>query len=124
LIASYCAVVLYALYAESQIGSTASYLTRIFDLGILKNVGKYSFAIYLFHFPILRLMSMLKLSGAVTIGLALAATYALAWVSFHGLEKHFLALKKHFPYGPISGTQGLTVTDDPSRTPVAARSPG
>jgi peptidoglycan/LPS O-acetylase OafA/YrhL len=124
LIAVGCGIMLYALYSEAQSERTASLFTRIFDLGILKNIGKYSFAIYLFHFPILRLVSMLKLNGPVTIGLAIAATYALAWISFHGFEKHFLALKKHFPYGPTSEPIDNAIMDDPSRNPAVARSPG
>jgi peptidoglycan/LPS O-acetylase OafA/YrhL len=119
-----CGAMLYTLYAEAQLDQSASWLTRVFDIGALKNVGKYSFAIYLFHFPILRLISTLKLNGFATIALALAATYALSWVSFHGFEKHFLALKKYFPYGPAAKAPGEPITDAPSQTRVVARSPG
>jgi len=75
---------------------------------VLRSFGKYSYAIYLFHQPLNQmigepLLHSLRPQGAgLADGLAYiaavtAATYALALASYHGYEKHFLALKRYFP---------------------------
>ena len=75
---------------------------------VLRSFGKYSYAIYLFHQPLNQLIGepvlhALEPDGAGTAaGLAYmavvtAASYVLALASYHGYEKHFLALKRYFP---------------------------
>jgi peptidoglycan/LPS O-acetylase OafA/YrhL len=75
-------------------------------------LGTYSYAMYLLHVPLLRVVSKVGLppqwSGSqpwpmlwllgYTAALAVL-TLAAAMVSWHLCEKHFLALKRHFPYG-------------------------
>jgi peptidoglycan/LPS O-acetylase OafA/YrhL len=71
--------------------------------------GKYSYAMYVFHYPIALAQARLladwsrNLSEASRAGLWLAsvvfgilASFALAVLSWNLLEKHFLALKKYF----------------------------
>jgi peptidoglycan/LPS O-acetylase OafA/YrhL len=73
---------------------------------ILRFFGKYSYAIYLFHMPIIVMyISMYKKIGARGVlfwGLfffsSLATTIVAALVSWHGLEKRFLRLKRYFEY--------------------------
>jgi peptidoglycan/LPS O-acetylase OafA/YrhL len=75
---------------------------------VLRSFGTYSYAIYLFHQPLNQMVgepwlhSLLPRGaglggGAAYMAAATAASYALALVSYHGYEKHFLALKRYFP---------------------------
>jgi peptidoglycan/LPS O-acetylase OafA/YrhL len=84
---------------------------RLLNGGLPRALGKYSYAIYLCHIPVrdlltaagwhpgfspttvgLRIVEQLAYYTAVT-----AAAFALAWLSWHLYEKHFLDLKRFFP---------------------------
>jgi peptidoglycan/LPS O-acetylase OafA/YrhL len=78
---------------------------------VLRSFGTYSYAIYLFHQPLNQMVGEPLLASlqphGVGIGAGLlymaavtAATYVLALASYHGYEKHFLALKRLFPVRP------------------------
>ncbi|MFL5619518.1 MAG: acyltransferase family protein [Gemmatimonadaceae bacterium] len=89
-----------------------SSLTRVLSRRGLVTLGTYSYAMYLLHVPLLRVLSKLGLPPqwpgsqrwpmlwlvGYTIVLGLL-TLAGAIVSWHLCEKHFLALKRNFPYG-------------------------
>ena len=73
----------------------------------LRSCGKYSYAMYVFHNLLHKLLGEAWLIGRFgkqppllvefAYGLAvLLITYVLAWCSYHGLEKHFLKLKRFF----------------------------
>ena len=75
----------------------------------LTTVGKYSYGLYLFHSPLLIPLLLLiptpvlkaKLGDEAAGNIAFAALYftvsfAAAFVSWHGYEKHWLKLKSHF----------------------------
>jgi peptidoglycan/LPS O-acetylase OafA/YrhL len=77
---------------------------------VLRSFGKYSYAIYLFHQLLNQLIGVPVLhrlvpddigiaAGAIYMLAVTAASYALAVVSYHGYEKHFLALKRYFRPG-------------------------
>jgi len=81
---------------------------------VLRSFGKYSYAIYVFHQPLNQMIGepLLHwvvphgpglLDGGVYMLAATAASYALALMSYHGYEKHFLALKRYFPTGRPTG---------------------
>jgi peptidoglycan/LPS O-acetylase OafA/YrhL len=81
------------------------------DNPVLRSFGKYSYAIYLFHQPLNQLIGEPVLhslepdgvglaAGLAYLAVVIAATYALALASYHGYEKHFLALKRWFPSAP------------------------
>lgn len=85
-------------------------VNRFFAHPILRTYGKYSYAIYLLHVPLMILIfehvfhpSQLKLGGSLLPGLLVF--YAITWtlsllaalVSWNLLEKHFLKLKDYFP---------------------------
>ncbi|WP_394827907.1 acyltransferase family protein [Pendulispora albinea] len=82
-------------------------LGRVLRLAPLRSVGKYSYAMYVFHTPLHRLVGLPLLAritaGAIGPVLGLAyftaatvATYVAAFLSFHFLEKHFLQMKRAF----------------------------
>lgn len=72
----------------------------------LREVGKYSYGMYIFHLPLHLLAGERLLGGPVkdaslVVGLgyfaaATAATFAFAFASYHVLERHFLGLKRYF----------------------------
>jgi peptidoglycan/LPS O-acetylase OafA/YrhL len=81
----------------------------VFRTPLLRSFGKYSYAIYLFHQPLNQMIGLPLLhqrapAGGLAVGggylLAVAAvSYALAVASYHGYERHFLALKRYFVPG-------------------------
>jgi peptidoglycan/LPS O-acetylase OafA/YrhL len=87
-------------------------LQRALSAGWLRSFGKYSYALYVVH-PIVAqtiarriaehydvpLVFGSQIPLAIAIGLgAGAASFGVAWLSWHLLERHFLALKRFFPY--------------------------
>jgi peptidoglycan/LPS O-acetylase OafA/YrhL len=76
------------LYAFFHIGS-AGIISRIFRSAVLTRFGRYSYALYVFHAPLL-----LHFSKPV----ALLGTYVLALLSWNCVERHFLKLRHRFPY--------------------------
>lgn len=83
---------------------------RLFASKALRSCGRYSYAMYLLHFPVLSLATAAagrfvpgEAAGGEALRLAvaavsLAATYGLSALSWHVLEKRVLALKRFFPY--------------------------
>lgn len=81
---------------------------KIFQLRPLRAIGKYSYAMYVFHKPVhdfvgqpLVAALQLKVSQSVLwstayIIIVTAGTFAVALFSWHVLEKHFLQLKRFF----------------------------
>jgi peptidoglycan/LPS O-acetylase OafA/YrhL len=88
-------------------------LRRMFGWRWLRSFGRYSYAIYLLHPLITQLVSFhwlryLKDQPAAVYWLGVLAFppavalggWAMAWVSWHVLERPFLRLKDHFAYAP------------------------
>jgi peptidoglycan/LPS O-acetylase OafA/YrhL len=71
----------------------------------LRWLGKYSYGLYVFHLPVIgALESKWPSHGAVPLqdlplffALAAGVSCVIAWMSYEGYEKHFLALKRYFP---------------------------
>ena len=95
-------------------------LYRVFTNPTLRSLGHYSYAIYLFHVPVTAVMRETVLrfpKDAPAEGTRLhlilllvvasgIATCALAWLSWHLYEKHFLKLKSRFPrVAPVDGSR-------------------
>lgn len=106
-----------ALLVMSVASKRGMLARRIFERRLLRVFGNYSYALYLFHVPIIiivwlglfdsaRPFASLRptLFGQVLF-LALTASLALlgAWLSWHLYERRFLALKRFFPYDPPAG---------------------
>lgn len=94
---------------------------RALEAPLLRSFGRYSYAIYLVHAPLLLLLDRAVFARgalAVTFGTRLpallgytAAYLALVWaigaLSWWGFERHFLALKRHFPTRPPASAREL-----------------
>jgi len=107
------ALVFGALIAVATTATEGSLLHRFFSAWWLRQLGKYSYAIYLWHGPIYALVShhlFDENSGPLILGSAIPrwiayvfvaglASVIAALISWHLLEKHFLKLKRHFPSG-------------------------
>ncbi len=82
---------------------------RMLQWAPLRTLGKYSFAMYVFHAPLNTLVGEPLLAHwqwreHLTTGQAYvhvlgigALSFVLAWLSYHLMEKHFLRLKRYFP---------------------------
>jgi peptidoglycan/LPS O-acetylase OafA/YrhL len=101
-----------ALLTRVILSSPDSTLARVLSWRGLVTLGTYSYAMYLVHVPLLRVVSKVAVppqwSGSERFPLLWvfgytavlgALTLLAAMVSWHLCEKHFLALKRHFPYG-------------------------
>jgi peptidoglycan/LPS O-acetylase OafA/YrhL len=98
-----CFPVHYAMFNSGA----ATGLGRFLRNGFLRSLGKFSYAMYLFHFLIAsflrRHIEPYFPSQNVTFSLVstlagLAAAYLLAVISWNLVEKHFLRMKRFFPY--------------------------
>jgi peptidoglycan/LPS O-acetylase OafA/YrhL len=72
---------------------------RMFSLKLLRVFGKYSYGLYLFHFPLTVLFAPLK--GALSfmyVPVCLLLNLAVAAASFHLLEEPILRFKDRFTY--------------------------
>jgi peptidoglycan/LPS O-acetylase OafA/YrhL len=108
-------------------------LARAFGSSVLQFFGRYSYALYVVHVPVLFFNpgallpldyvptvfgSLLLKKAAFTLALT-AFSVAIALLSWHLCEKHFIRLKRFFPYGSAE-TRPLT----PRASLVPARAPG
>jgi len=100
-----CAVALLVLVTGPKVGR----VSRIMQSSILRWFGRYSYGMYVVQLPLMTLLPLATLNAAIAAGESspilmgigyvlgmLGLTSAIAWVSYHAMEKHFLALKKYF----------------------------
>jgi peptidoglycan/LPS O-acetylase OafA/YrhL len=96
------------------------WLSQFLSMAWLRSLGKYSYAIYLFHSIIIELLAPIiyskssgmtrgqSLLGAILLTiLVTACSYLLGILSWYILEKPFLSLKRYFP---LSGQAVRTAT--------------
>ena len=79
--------------------------------GLLRLLGRYSYGIYVWHWPLQRvLLSDFApvLPPVAFLALGVVGSFALAWVSYHAIELPFLHLKRFVAYGhegrPVEST--------------------
>lgn len=81
------------------------WLNTLLSTPLLRSVGRYSYAMYIFHLPILTLFGAsireaFAFAGAAMplfyVASAVVLTYGAGFVSYHLVEKHFLRLKYLF----------------------------
>ena len=98
-----------ALLVTALRGEPDGWVRRVFEAGAMRTLGKYSYALYLLHGPAGTAVKYLYdwdsvplLMGAAlprTLLFSLVAALVslfLAWLSWHLLERHFLALQSLF----------------------------
>ncbi len=100
-----------ALVVLTLTAAQGSFLQRLTYASVLRIFGKYSYALYLFHGHMNRLFEKLGfnpnrgliIGGSVLpwqmvyLAASFAASLAVAYLSWHLYEKHFLRLKVFFP---------------------------
>jgi peptidoglycan/LPS O-acetylase OafA/YrhL len=96
------------------------WLQTLLSVPLLRSVGKYSYAMYVIHYPIIIGMEQLLPRFKAAFGhlyiipfisLITLLSYAAAFVSYHALEKHFLRLKRWFVPTNVSGPDFETLQD-------------
>jgi peptidoglycan/LPS O-acetylase OafA/YrhL len=92
-----------ALISLIVTSSPSSMLNRLFSISWMRFFGRYSYGIYLFHVPMLMLMSqkvpnpLTPIQQLLAYALFLICTVLLGLLSWNLVEKHFLKLKRFFP---------------------------
>ncbi|WP_294000262.1 acyltransferase family protein [Sphaerotilus sp.] len=101
-------------------GASVSRWSAVLRWSVLRKFGQYSYAIYVFHKPLHDLVGEPLLArwtghahtaeagtALLYFAAATAVTFALAWLSWQGFERHFMALKERLPSSfTASGTPG------------------
>jgi len=89
----------------------------------LRLAGRYSYAAYLLHYPVIFAVASFgllddalpRLAGSqlhsmlLLVAVAGTVSFVLAWVSWHLVESHALRLKRVFPYGRASASAAAVV---------------
>jgi peptidoglycan/LPS O-acetylase OafA/YrhL len=119
-----------------------SLVPRLTHLSTLRMFGRYSYALYIFHFAVFSLVLTLLPHGHSSslrfgltclplLTLCTLLSLGLAWLSWNLWEKHFLRLKRYVPYQPARSSRrfygsedGVDPTDftPPSHEFIATRS--
>lgn len=111
------AVLFGALVISAATSRPGTLLHAVFTRASMRTLGRYSYGMYVIHIPIIVLLSWtitqthgdlpaiggLALPGTIAFSLAGgAATFALAWLSWHVWEQRWLRLKTRFRSAPSS----------------------
>jgi peptidoglycan/LPS O-acetylase OafA/YrhL len=126
-----------ALVVGTLTAVPGSFLQRFTYMGALRNFGKYSYALYLFHGHINRLFEKIGFNpGAgpviagsmlpwqmVYLAASISASFAVAYLSWHLYEKHFLRLKVFFPTPKITRPPSASTLSSRASKPCETRSP-
>src|SRR6185503_3007807 len=73
---------------------SANYLRGVLEWGPLVWVGRISYGVYLWHYPIFKTTSFLTSSWPVQLAVALAVTLAVTCFSYYLIERPALSLKR------------------------------
>ena len=103
-------------------------LSRFFQTRPMRVLGKYSYALYVFHFPLaivfervgLTILGFPRIGGSSVPGaivftlVAISVSLLIALLSWNLYEKHFLKLKRFFPRreGDITNMSPASMTSD------------
>ena len=105
-----------AVVALAAAGDAGSWVVRCLSVSPLRTLGRYSYALYLFHVPVRRFIRDeyfpvasfptwfdSPLPGQLLFYVvATAPAFAVAWLSWHLYERRWLALARYFPYAKKS----------------------
>jgi peptidoglycan/LPS O-acetylase OafA/YrhL len=90
-----------------------TYLAAVLRLGVLRHLGKISYGLYMYHWPLLLFLpGLLKKCGwdprfRYWLPIYLVVTYLVALASWHFFEKKLIALKRHFAGGARAAERQL-----------------
>jgi peptidoglycan/LPS O-acetylase OafA/YrhL len=105
-----------AIIAALIIGPPTSLLHRVFELRLLRWVGRISYGLYLWHVLVPHLLIKLRIHGKPWCWvLEIMISFALAAVSYYALEVHFLKWKRKSSFREESPAlaAGVLKTPDP-----------
>ncbi len=104
---------MFLVFHAATKSGTSGFLVRVLRLRPLRELGKYSYAIYVLHYPIVLLLlsvadrAALRFPGVdrslfiiSTVVLGFGISYVAALLSWNLVEKRFLGLKRWFTYPP------------------------
>ncbi|RKQ70775.1 peptidoglycan/LPS O-acetylase OafA/YrhL [Litorimonas taeanensis] len=77
-------------------------------------IGRLSYPLYLWHFPVLDLSHRLMEPGPAQLLVAIGGSFAISIFSFFVVEKPFLALRKKFGAHIVKRPANLSSADEPS----------
>ncbi|HET6899601.1 MAG TPA: acyltransferase [Vicinamibacteria bacterium] len=99
-----------ALLLHSVLAPATSPLARLLRRPALSTLGKYSYGLYVYHhflsyyfvthgteFALARMVGSHLLAVILQAAGGIALSLAMAWASYEGFERHFLALKRYWP---------------------------
>ena len=99
---------LLAMAAAAVIGwvvmAPSSYLQRFLEYDPLVWVGRISYGLYLWHYPIFKVGSLLKVGWVLQLLIALTATFAITCLSYYLIERPVLKLKRRFSHEELDET--------------------
>ena len=75
-----------------------SLINYILSNRLLKHLGKISYGLYLYHWPVLIVLKKIISNKYQLLILALLITYVISYISFNLIEKYFNNYKKRFEY--------------------------
>jgi peptidoglycan/LPS O-acetylase OafA/YrhL len=118
-----------------SVASTRSILVHVLEHSVLRAFGRYSYATYLFHYPMINFFLETRLFSAEqlpTLGgsslpaqllfylITIPTSFLMAWLSWHLFEKHFLALKRYFSYQQKSAPKTPSAAESKMRREAAS----
>ncbi|HXC25224.1 MAG TPA: acyltransferase, partial [Gemmatimonadaceae bacterium] len=111
-----------ALIGRSLVAPVMSRTSRFFRSRVLRSLGRYSYALYVVHYPLfypvnrLNLLSRIPrvlgsiLPGWIVMSIVLVGSaFAVAWVSWRVYESPILRLKRFVPEPIASGSKNMAV---------------
>lgn len=84
------------LLVVAVMSSRSGYLSRVLSFKFITGIGKISYGLYLWHYPIFRFMQDLGLKGPWVLFGGGALTFGLSLLSYALVERRFLRLKIRF----------------------------
>ena len=92
------------------VAGRCSVLRGVLEIPVLRWLGKISYGLYLWHFPIYDLLNRLHIGSGWKTRFLIggSCTVAVAAISYYGVERHFLKLKDRFHATSVEGPDSLT----------------